>query len=271
MAARNLLLRAVSAVIGLPLVGALIFLREPWPFAVFAFVVAGLALREYAALALRDRPPLERAATIVIGVAFAAAVWWRPYLAHLWMMVAVMLIGAVAVFTARSEDMATAGARLGATGFGVFYVGGLIAALPLLHQESAHGRLWVVCALAVTFIADTGAYFVGKSVGRHKLAPVVSPGKTWEGAFGGLGAGLGFMFVARATFFPALTPLDCALVGLASGVAGPIGDLMESLVKRSAGAKDSGNLIPGHGGMLDRIDAVLFVGAYVYLHVRLLH
>jgi phosphatidate cytidylyltransferase len=149
-------------------------------------------------------------------------------------------------------------------------VGGLITALPLVHREVPQGPLWVVTALAVTFSSDTGAYFVGRTWGRHKLAPAVSPGKTIEGGGGGLAAAVLFMFVARASYFVALTVRDCVLVGLAAGVLGPIGDLTESLIKRAAGAKDSGRLIPGHGGMLDRIDAVLFVGAYVYLHVTLL-
>jgi phosphatidate cytidylyltransferase len=145
-----------------------------------------------------------------------------------------------------------------------------MVALPLLHRRG-DGSLWVTLSIAVTFVCDTGAYFAGRSLGRHKLAPAISPGKTVEGGVGGLVASLGFTFLARATFFPALTVRDCILVGLAAGILGPIGDLTESLLKRSAGVKDSGNLIPGHGGMLDRIDAVLFVGAYVYWHVRLLH
>jgi phosphatidate cytidylyltransferase len=86
-----------------------------------------------------------------------------------------------------------------------------------------------------------------------------------------MAASLALTFVSRATYFPALTVLDCVLVGVIAGIVGPMGDLCESLLKRSAGAKDSGRLIPGHGGVLDRVDAVLFVGAYVYLHVQLLH
>lgn len=269
MAASNLLLRVASAAVGLPLVGLLVFWREPLGFGLFCLAVAAIALNEYVAMALKTRPASERAAVVLIGVAFAVAVYARPDIGVIWGMGAVVLV-ATLVLT-RPDEMPTAGARLASAGFGIFYVGGLIVSLPLLHRDAAHGSLWVALALAVTFVCDTGAYFVGRSLGRHKLAPAVSPGKTIEGGAGGLLASLGFTFLARATFFPALTVLDCVLVGLAAGILGPIGDLTESLMKRSAGVKDSGRLIPGHGGMLDRIDAVLFVGAYVYWHVRLLH
>lgn len=264
----NLVLRVASAVVGLPLVGALVLWREPLGLGLFSLLVAGLALNEYTALTLRARPLWERAAVIGIGVALAASLVWAPELALVWVMTAIITVAALTL--ARPEEVATSAARLGVSGFGVIYVGGLIAALPLLHRTAPDGPLWVVIALAVTFVADTGAYAAGRSVGRHKMAPLISPGKTWEGAVGGLAAGLGFMFVARATFFPSLMPLDCVLIGLASGIVGPMGDLLESLIKRSAGAKDSGRLIPGHGGVLDRIDALLFVSAYVYAHVLLL-
>lgn len=266
---RNLVLRIASAVVGVPIVFALVLWREPLGFGLLSLAVAALALAEYGALALRGRPAAERAALVLVGVGFFAALTLRPELGIVWVMAALVLVAALAL--ARPEDIPGAGARLGMAGFGVFYVGGLLSALPLLHRGTPEGSLWVATALAVTFVADTGAYFVGRTLGRHKLAPAVSPGKTWEGAVGGLAAGLGFMFLARATFFSSLTVLDCLLVGLAAGVLGPIGDLTESLLKRSAGVKDSGRLIPGHGGMLDRIDAVLFVGAYVYVHVRLFH
>ncbi len=129
-----------------------------------------------------------------------------------------------------------------------------------------HGRAWVLLAVAVTFGNDTGAYFAGRTLGRHKLYPKVSPAKSVEGAVGGMAASVGIMFLLKATLAPWLTVTDCLAVAIVAGVIGPIGDLVESLMKRAAGVKDSGHLIPGHGGMLDRIDALLFVGAWVYVY-----
>jgi phosphatidate cytidylyltransferase len=147
---------------------------------------------------------------------------------------------------------------------------GLSLPLVLLHRDVADGSQWVFTALAATFSCDTGAYFCGRALGRHKLYPQVSPGKTWEGAVGGLASAVLALVVSRFTFFPALTWVDVFAVALPAAVLGPVGDLVESLIKRAAGAKDSGRLIPGHGGMLDRIDALLFVGAWVFLYARFL-
>jgi phosphatidate cytidylyltransferase len=290
----NLLLRVASAVVGLPLIGLLVFWRNPVGFGLLCLAAGAIALREYTALALRGRPAMERALVALVGLGFGVAVYLQPALAALWAMAAVVLVAAIIVMGTlagspnppamgsggqsppapdaffRPDDLPAAAARLGAAGFGIFYVAGLLVALPLLHRGD-HGALWVTVAIAVTWACDTGAYFAGRALGRHKLAPAISPAKTVEGGVGGLVAALAFLFIARATFFPALTVLDCVLVGLAAGILGPIGDLTESLLKRSAGVKDSGHLIPGHGGILDRIDAVLFVGAYVYFHVGLLH
>jgi phosphatidate cytidylyltransferase len=266
---RNLMLRVASAVVALPILGALVLWREPLGFALLCLLATAIAMSEYAGLTLSGRSATERALVVVLGVAFAVALYLRPDLGPVWAMIVVVAVAAVTL--ARPDDIAAASSRLAVAGFGIFYVGGLIVALPLIHRDAPDGPLWTISAIAVTFAGDTGAYFVGRALGRHRLAPAISPAKTIEGALGGLAAALLFMFVARATFFVALGVRDCLLVGLAAGVLGPIGDLMESLLKRSAGVKDSGRLIPGHGGMLDRIDAVLFVGAYVYLHVRLIY
>jgi phosphatidate cytidylyltransferase len=122
-------------------------------------------------------------------------------------------------------------------------------------------------AITTTFANDTGAYFAGRSLGRHKLYPTISPSKTVEGAVGGLAGGLAPLLVLHAFLPLRLTVTDCLLVAVPASIVGPIGDLVESMIKRSAGVKDSGRLLPGHGGLLDRIDALLFVGAWVYVYV----
>jgi phosphatidate cytidylyltransferase len=170
----------------------------------------------------------------------------------------------------RPGDIATATARLGAAVFGVIYLGAMSAPLALLQRDVIDGPFWVFVAVAVTFANDTGAYFVGRAFGRHKLYPIISPSKTVEGAVGGLAGGLAGVAIARVTFFHALSLRDCLLVAIPAAVLGPIGDLVESMLKRSAGVKDSGRLLPGHGGILDRVDALLFVSAWIYCYAGFL-
>ena len=157
---------------------------------------------------------------------------------------------------------------------GVLYVGWLLSLLVALRVEPGTGafpeagRNFVFLALFATFGSDTAAYFIGKAFGRHKLAPRISPGKTREGAIGGL-----FGAVIICLLFTLDTPLQlplnfgqAALLGLLVSVFGQIGDLAESLLKRNFNIKESGNLMPGHGGLLDRMDSVVFAGAVVYLY-----
>ena len=127
-------------------------------------------------------------------------------------------------------------------------------------------RFRVFLLAATTFNADTGAYFAGHLFGRHKLAPKVSPGKTVEGLVGGIIGSLIAAFLCREIFWEEFRILDCWIVGILVGIIGPLGDLSESLVKRSLGVKDSGQLIPGHGGLLDRLDALLFTAPLVYYY-----
>ncbi len=267
---RNLLLRVVSAAFGLPLLVLVILWRQPLGFGALAFgvlsvVAAAVALSEYGGLVLADWRRGRRA-LVMVGTGFVAAVYMAPSLSPVWVMAVVVAMSLVTL--SGVDDITRAGSRLALSVAGVFYVGGLLVALPLLQRDVPHGPLWVLTAVAVTFSNDTGAYFTGRAIGKRKLARLVSPGKTIEGAVGGAVAGLLMMFVARQTFFPDLRVLDCLAVALAGGILGPTGDLVESMLKRSVGAKDSGQLIPGHGGMLDRVDALLFVGAYVFVHAR---
>ena len=161
---------------------------------------------------------------------------------------------------------------------GPLYIGVLLAHIPLLAQLGTTGdltgygyelgRSWLLFALLTTFAADSGAYFIGRLIGRHKMAPNLSPGKTWEGAAGGLAAA-----ITAALLMPLLpneylnlqlTWWQPALIGAAIGSAAPAGDLLESALKRRAGVKDAGNLFPGHGGMLDRLDSLLLTLPLTY-------
>jgi phosphatidate cytidylyltransferase len=125
-----------------------------------------------------------------------------------------------------------------------------------------------VLAFVVTWANDTFAYFAGMLFGRHKLYEKVSPKKTWEGFAGGALGSVAGALVVRSTLLPELPVPMAVLLGAGAALLGPMGDFTESLLKRAAGVKDSGRLIPGHGGLLDRIDALLFVVPWVYLFVR---
>jgi phosphatidate cytidylyltransferase len=261
----NLALRALTAVVALPLVGALIVWREPLGFGVLVLVVAMLALIEYTNMTLASASRRLRGVVVALGVALAAALYLRPELGLVWALVAVVAVSTAVLL--EPGEIAGAGARLGLAGFGIVYLGVLPASLALLHRDAPHGAIWVCATIAVTFGNDTGAYFAGRALGRHKLYPAISPAKTVEGALGGLAAGVAILLVGHATVAPTMTIADCLLVAGPAAVIGPIGDLVESMIKRSVGAKDSGKLLPGHGGMLDRIDALLFVSAWVYVYV----
>jgi phosphatidate cytidylyltransferase len=139
---------------------------------------------------------------------------------------------------------------------GVCYVNWLLGYTFWLRDLEA-GREWVLLLVSVTWLGETAAYLVGSSMGRHKLAPSISPGKTVEGALAQLVMSVLAALGARATFFTALSLENAVVVGLLLGVVGQAGDLLESAIKRSVGTKDTGRLIPGHGGMLDRIDSLL--------------
>ncbi len=159
--------------------------------------------------------------------------------------------------------------RLGWQVMGLIYLPLLLGHLVLLRQLP-DGRGWVFLVLFAVMACDSLAYFVGSSFGKHKLYPAVSPKKSIEGALGGLvGACLG-VWLAAALFLPAFGLGHVVLVGLLLGVVGQVGDLFESLLKRACGVKDSGGFFPGHGGILDRLDSLLFAFPLAYYLARFL-
>lgn len=158
---------------------------------------------------------------------------------------------------------------------GIVYIGLLLSYLVALRGLVA-GRNWVFFTVLVTFASDTAAFFVGRARGKHRLAPSISPGKTWEGAASGIaGAIVASLFFASSRLFIISNPFylpdfsywQAILLGLLVSIFGQLGDLVESLFKRNMRVKDSGKLLPGHGGLLDRMDSVVFAGIVVYYYV----
>jgi phosphatidate cytidylyltransferase len=154
---------------------------------------------------------------------------------------------------------------------GILYMGWLLGHYVML-RELDHGRELVLLVLFATFACDTAAFFIGRTWGRHRMAPVISPGKTWEGAAAGFAAAIAAALALRSLLNLGNweLPLSCvqsAVIGCLVGFVSQLGDLLESLIKRRAGAKDSGRLMPGHGGILDRIDSLVFTGAIIYYYV----
>ena len=150
----------------------------------------------------------------------------------------------------------------------LLYCGALPATLVLTRDVDA-GREWVYLGLLSTFAVDTGAYTTGKVIGRHRMAPRISPGKTWEGAVGGYVAGAGACLALNRVLDTGVSTATLLPLAMALPLAAQAGDLFESWMKRRMGVKDASGLLPGHGGFLDRLDSVLFVMPLVYLFLRL--
>ncbi|MFL5926014.1 MAG: phosphatidate cytidylyltransferase [Gaiellaceae bacterium] len=253
--------RIVIAVVLLPIVLGAVYLGGWWVFALVA-VGAGVSLHEYWLLA-RPLAPLALAGYVGAALALLGA----ELSGTLWMLGGVVSTFALAfVLKAISEARAAATAAVSATVMGALWIGGGLAFLILLRGLPDHGRLALVTVLLAVWAGDTFAYFGGRLIGRHKMAPAMSPGKTWEGFVFGSAATIFVAFVAlyKQDF---LTIVQSILLGVVLAVAGPMGDLFESLLKRDAGVKDSGSLLGAHGGMLDRLDAFLFAAPAAYFTI----
>jgi phosphatidate cytidylyltransferase len=268
LAASNLTVRvATAAVGGAVVIPLLFFVPPPGFFLLVLFACAACAWELSAMAAPADVAP--RLVATAGSSAAAAAIYFhadRPGI-----LAAVLVVATIAQGIAhlvRSEPIATAATRFSVSVAAVPYAGCLLPFAALLHRPPL-GPRWVILALVAAWFADSGAYFAGRAFGRTKLAPSISPGKTVEGGIGGLvcatagTVGVHFLLLPRA-----LPLVDAIAVGVLGGILGPVGDLVESLLKRSFGVKDSGKLLPGHGGMLDRVDALLFVAPATWLWLR---
>ena len=272
--------RIITTVWALPLVGVIFWFGEPY-FTIFIAIVGLLAAMEF----YRLTKGVKAQALTVFGIIWtillivirnpAILSWLAPYM-DIELLVpniitAGMAVSLILLLTRKQKQGAFTDWSW--TLAGILYVGWLLGYLVALRGLD-NGRSWVFLAVFATFGSDSAAYFIGRAFGKQKLAPTISPKKTWEGAVAGLAGA-----AAVSLLFLLPTPLKLTaylnwwqliIIGLLISVFGQLGDLIESLLKRNTGAKDSGNIFPGHGGMLDRMDSIVFAGVVVYYVVILL-
>jgi phosphatidate cytidylyltransferase len=268
----NLAARVLTAAVLVPLLIAAIRWSNPLGVWVIVYAATFLGLREFYNMTLQNEPAGERWFGIVVGMGVAAVLYWLDAVPGA---DAAVFSGATLAsflfYLFRYREMETVARRVTAMLSGFLYVALLLTYVALLKKRGADGGAWVFITLTCTWFSDTGAYFAGRFIGPAwpaKLYPAVSPKKSVIGAMGGMTASIGALVLAKLWYLPTLTWVDVFLVAVPANVLAQTGDLCESLLKRSVGVKDSGSLLPGHGGMLDRIDALLFVVPYVYVYAR---
>jgi phosphatidate cytidylyltransferase len=281
LALGNLAQRFLVAVVAVPILLLLLHYHRPEPTWGVIFVASLIAMHEFFGMTL---PAEDRTPALVMGAVASAAFYWldphtMTYAPHSRALAGPVLAGStIAIVLAvivpglyylfRFRDIPSVAGRYAATVTGIIYAGFLTTFLAFLKRVDPHqvGDT-VVLVLIVAWLADTGGYFAGRFLGKAKLYEAVSPKKTWAGLWGGIAGAVVGTIVLKLLFATWLSWVDVFAISIPGCLLGQMGDLAESLIKRSVGVKDSGSLLPGHGGILDRIDAVLFIAPYVYTYL----
>jgi len=251
--------RVLTAAVLIPIVVYIVLWANFWVFAAVLAAAACLSYREFEGIAGR----FGFGAPGPIG--YGAGLLLLFYNREPWLLITLLAIVGLTI-AMQAQDLAHSLPRASFLLMGVVYIFGCWKCALPLHDRNPH---WLLFALLVNWTGDIGAYYVGRSLGRHKLAPRVSPKKTWEGAAGSIVASVLLAGGYLLRFVPEVGVVSIIGISLAANVAGQIGDLAESAIKRGAGVKDSGTLLPGHGGFLDRVDSTLFALPVVYACLRL--
>jgi len=267
--------RWLTAIILIPLVVSIIYFSAPWFFTLFVWAASLVALYEYDGIVLsasgqKQLSPLSLSGFLAGTVIVFSAAAGRYDLVCLVLCIMLLFSGALALGRYGRQPDALENVLKQITG--LVYLPLILSLAAVLHR-SEHGATWIFLLLIIVFVGDTGAYYAGTYLGRHKLLPRVSPKKTVEGALGGLLATVLAGSAANGVFpvlpfgldMPRLPWTGAVILFVTISICGQAGDLFESILKRESGVKDSGVIFPGHGGLLDRIDAVLFALPVAYL------
>jgi len=250
-------LRVVTVLPLIPFILWMMFAGPPWAWP--AFVLVAIAIGGYELMAMKV--PSSRGLRLwgsLTSVLFGYTIIFVNDAATLYGVVLIIILGSMAWSLLQDDPLHNASVRIGWLLGTPIYVGGTLSAVAMVRAFDPTGA-WVLLTMVLAWGSDTSAYFVGRKYGKTKLAPRISPKKTLEGAAGGLAAAV-VGAIIMSFFLPGIGLLDAIALGVLGGAAGQAGDLMVSVLKRSSGVKDSGGILPGHGGILDRADALAFTG-----------
>ncbi|MCA9549957.1 MAG: phosphatidate cytidylyltransferase [Myxococcales bacterium] len=259
-----MLTRVISALVALPVVLFLLH-QGGWWFGGLLVAAGAVCLYEFMTMTQGGDRVAVVAMTglgFLVMLAILTGVAAGPAAPGL---IAVVPLGVLLFYVFRTGDMATVASRAGLAGTGILWAGGLLGVTGAL-RSLPQGEGWLYLALVLAWGSDTGGYFAGRFFGKHKLYEKVSPKKTWEGSVGGVIAATALAFGFRAVVGPDVETVHLLIMAPLGAALGQIGDLTESMLKRSVGVKDSGSIMPGHGGLFDRVDALIFVGPTLFIY-----
>jgi phosphatidate cytidylyltransferase len=256
--------RELTALVAAPVAIWMVGWAHPYVFDAAMALIAALALYEFLDLGKQKGYHLPIPLCIAIMLFIVAAFILEPISVEMGVFVALLVIPGSYVFSRGNLEQALPSSAIAV--LATLYVGMLGGSLIRLHDDFADGAKLVFFLLLVVWLGDTGAYYFGRTFGKHKLSPRISPKKTVEGLIGGVIFAVATAVIIHFTFFKNFPLLHAIIAGVILSIAGVIGDLAESMWKRSADVKDSGTLIPGHGGFLDRFDSIFYTTPILYVY-----
>jgi phosphatidate cytidylyltransferase len=254
--------RELTALVAAPLAIWMVGWAHPYVFDAAMALIASLALYEFLDLGKRKGYDLPIPLCIAIMLFIIAAFILEPISVEMGVFVALLVIPGSYVFSRGNLEQALPSSAIAI--LATLYVGMLGGSVIRLHDDFADGAKLVYFLLLVVWLGDSGAYYFGRTFGKHKLSPRISPKKTVEGLIGGVAAAVATALIIHFTFFKNFPLIHTVIASIILSLAGVIGDLAESMWKRSADVKDSGTLIPGHGGFLDRFDSIFYTAPILY-------
>ena len=258
--------RFITALIIIPLVGLLIIFGPSYTLALMVCATAIFGLYEFYTITMPQGGTKEKIGGIILGAILCTLFQWthaEMIMVFLGSVMVVLFLG----YIFSSKELSILPNRIGIVLLGIIYVPFLLSHITLINKLP-QGIFWVLLLLATVWVGDTFALLIGSWWGRHKLSPRISPHKTVEGFFACFVGAILTVFAFKALFLPTVRGTDAVFVGLGIALFGQLGDLSESMIKRGAKVKDSGSLIPGHGGVLDRLDSFLFAAPFLYYFLK---